>query len=326
MARGHMASLVTPPATTIVMSLHAQYRLPALQLIKERVDPYVPKTFWVIASIGALLIIGIPTISKSVTEIASCKDWTDGSIAVLKCSIAGRYPKTITAVWLIRRGEKELEIKERGSLHPAGDYRELQEQDSYTCWNLVKSTSVCGIRHSLSSTLCFQVQKDQHDQAEFICRFMRADKILGEKSCFGSVLDNFGFYSVSDVCVPDECNEGERLTLSCCMRGNVPREIKVMWERCLDEERTLIPRDQDVNYQITENKSAGQFCSFLTFCPSSADCRAVFSCSFTENEGRILAERSSQPLKVSEPKKNTWSQTYQNWGFRAFDETGVTDI
>ncbi|KAM8960352.1 uncharacterized protein RCH25_036041 [Pelodytes ibericus] len=290
------------------------------------VDPYVPKAFWIIISTAFMLAVVIPSMCKHVTDITVCKDWTDGCTAVLKCTISGRYPKAITAVWLVRRGEKELEIKERGALQPLGDYRELQEQDAYTCWNTIKSMSVCGLRHSLSSVLCFQVRKELHDQAEFVCKFMRADRVLEEKTFFGSVLDNYGFYSVSDVCIPEICNEGEKVTLSCVMRGNVPREIRVMWERCAEEERTLIIKDQDPNYQVTENKSAGQICSFLTFCPCSDDSEAVFTCSFTENEGRILAERSSKPLKVAEPKNNCWSRTYQDWGFRAFDEPGTTEI
>ncbi|XP_075422588.1 tyrosine-protein phosphatase non-receptor type substrate 1-like isoform X2 [Ascaphus truei] len=294
--------------------------------LRFTVDPYVPRAFWVIVAVGLVVAVGIPFLCKHVTDIAVCKDWTEGSTAVLKCSITGRYPKSITSVWLVRRGEKELLIKERGSLHPIGDYRELQEQDGYTCWNTLKSRSVCGLRHSLSSVLCFQVHKEHHDRAEFICRFMRGDKILEEKRFFGTVLDNYGFYSVSGVSVPDECNEGEKLTLSCSMLGNVPREIRVTWERCVTEERTPISKEQDVNYQVTENKSGGQLCSFLTFCPSLDDSGAVFTCSFCENEGRILAERSSQPLKVAEPKKNTWSRTYQDWGFRAFDESGITEI
>ncbi|XP_053328007.1 uncharacterized protein LOC128502273 [Spea bombifrons] len=290
------------------------------------VDPYIPKVFWVIVSVAFFFAIGIPSLCKHVTDITTCKDWTNGCTAVLKCTISGRYPKAITAVWIIRRGEKELEIKERGSIQPLGDYRELQEQDLYTCWNNIKSMSVCGLRHSLSSILCFQVRKEQHDQAEFICRFMKGDKILEEKHIFGSVLDNYGFFSVSDVCVPEICNVGDKVTLSCIMHGNVPREIRVLWERCADEERTIICKDQDANYQVTENKSGGQICSFLTFCPSEDDSDAVFTCSFTENEGRILAERSSKPLKMAEPRKNPWSRTYQDWGFRAFDEPGTTEL
>ncbi|XP_063791462.1 uncharacterized protein LOC134945854 [Pseudophryne corroboree] len=290
------------------------------------VDTYVPKALWISAACGFLLVFGIQIFCKHVTDVSMCKDWTEGSIAVLKCSIAGRYPKTITAVWLIRQGEKEIEVKERGSLHSAGDYRELQEQDSYTCWNILKSTFVGGIRHSLSSILCFQVRKEQHEGAEFICRFMRAGKILQEKKYFGTVLDNYGFYSVSEVCVPELSNEGEKLTLSCAMRGNVPHEIRVMWEKYLNEERTMIVKEQDPNYQVTENKSPGQICSFLTFCPTCEDTGAVFTCSFTENEGRVLAERSSKPLKVAELKKNSWSRTYQDWGFRAFDETVITEM
>ncbi|XP_075035156.1 uncharacterized protein LOC142097323 [Mixophyes fleayi] len=290
------------------------------------VDTYVPKALWITAISGFLLVIGIQIFCKQVTDVSMCKDWTEGSIAVLKCNIAGRYPKTITAVWLVRQGEKEIEIKERGSLHSAGDYRELQEQDSYTCWNILKSTFVGGIRHSLCSILCFQVRKEQHEGAEFICRFMKAGKILQEKKYSGTVLDNYGFYSVSEVCVPEMCNEGEKLTLSCAMKGNVPRDIRFMWEKCLNEERTVILKDQDISYQVTENKSPGQICSFLTFCPTCEDSGAVFTCSFTENEGRILAESSSKPLKVAEPKKNNWSRTYQDWGFRAFDETVITEM
>ncbi|XP_053551094.1 tyrosine-protein phosphatase non-receptor type substrate 1-like [Bombina bombina] len=289
------------------------------------VDPYVPQAFWVIAAVSFLSTIGIPLLCKHVSDISVCKDWTDGCIAVLKCHIAGRYPKTITALWLVRKGEKEIEIKERGSLHPIGDYRELQEQDSYTCWNTVRSTSACGLRHSLSSVLCFQVNKEQHDKAEFICRFMRADKILAEKQFSGNVLDNYGFYSASDVSVPELCDEGEKVTLSCFMRGNVPRDIRVMWEKCLNNERAVYSKE-DENYQITENKSGGKFYSFLTFIPSLDDSGAVFTCSFSENEGRILAVRHSQALTVAEPKKNTWSRTYQDWGFRAFDESAITEM
>ncbi|XP_063286811.1 uncharacterized protein LOC134571995 [Pelobates fuscus] len=298
----------------------------ATERLRFLVDPYVPKIFWMIVATVLILSVGIPSMCKHVTDITVCKDWTDGCTAVLKCTISGRYPKAITAVWIVRRGDKELEIKERGSFQPLGDYRELQEQDSYTCWNSIKSMSVCGLRHSLSSVLCFQVRKEQHDQAEFICRFMKADKILDEKNFFGSVLDNYGFFSVSDICIPEICNEGEKVTLSCVMRGNVPREIRVTWERFVDEERTLIAKDYDPNYQVTENKSGGQICSFLTFCICSADSGAIFTCSFTENEGRILAERVSKPLKVAEPIKNSWSRTYQDWGFRAFDEPGTTEI
>ncbi|XP_041433910.1 uncharacterized protein LOC108704180 [Xenopus laevis] len=290
------------------------------------VDQYVPKVFWMILSAGLLLAFVLPSLCKHVTDIAVCKDWTEGSTAMLKCSISGLYPMSITAVWLVRQGEKELEIKERGSQHPVGDYRELQEQDSYTCWNIVKSTWVCNLRQSLSSVLCFQVQKDRHNQAEFICRFMRRNNILGEKHYFGNVLDNYGFYSVSEICIPEECNVGEKLTLTCCMQGNVPQEIRVMWERCQGEERTPISKEQDGTYHITENKSAGMFSTFLTFNLSNMDSGASFSCSFSENEGRILAERSSMSLKVTEPKENTWSKTYQDWGFRAFDETGITEI
>ncbi|XP_044160527.1 signal-regulatory protein beta-1-like [Bufo gargarizans] len=260
-----------------------------------------------------------------VNDISTCKDWTEGSTAVLKCSIAGRYPKTITAVWLIRQGDKEIEIKEKGSLYTAGDYKELQEQDSYKCWNIIKSRFVGGIRHSLCSILSFQVDKERHDQAEFICRFMRAGKILQEKKYIGSVPDSYGFYSVSDICAPETCNEGEKLTLSCIMRGNIPRDISVTWEKSLNEERTLILMEEDANYQVTENKSQGQICAFLTLCPSCDESGAVFTASFSENEGRILAERSSAPLKVAETKNN-WSRTYQDWGFRAFDESVITEM
>ncbi|XP_075686915.1 uncharacterized protein LOC142656000 [Rhinoderma darwinii] len=290
------------------------------------VDAYVPKALWISAASGLLLAIIIHIFCRQVTDISVCKDWTEGSIAALKCNISGRYPKTITAVWLIRQGDKEIEIKEKGSLYTAGDYRELQEQDSYTCWNIIKSRFVGGIRHSLCSILSFQVHKERHDQAEFVCRFMKAGKILQEKKYFGTVLDSYGFYSVSDICVPETCNEGEKLTLSCIMKGNIPREISVTWEKCLNEERTVILKEQDANYEVTENKSQGQICAFLTLCPTCEESGAVFTASFSENEGRILAERSSTPLTVAELKKHHWSQTYQDWGFRAFDESVITEM
>ncbi|KAG9468548.1 hypothetical protein GDO78_022499 [Eleutherodactylus coqui] len=290
------------------------------------VDAYVPKALWISAACGLLLVTVIQIFCKHVTDISVCKDWTEGSIATLKCSIAGRYPKNISAVWLIRQGDKEIEIKERASLYTPGDYKELQEQDSYTCWNIVKSRFVGGIRHSLCSILSFQVQKERHDQAEFICRFMRAGKVMQEKKYFGTVLDSYGFYSVSDICVPETCSAGERLTLSCVMKGNIPRDIRVTWEKSMNEERTVLLKEQDANYQITENKSQGQICSFLTLCPTCEESGAMFTASFSENEGRILAERSSAPLKVAEAKKNHWSRTYQDWGFRAFDESVITEM
>ncbi|XP_071975737.1 vascular endothelial growth factor receptor 1-like isoform X2 [Engystomops pustulosus] len=290
------------------------------------VDAYVPKALWISAACGLLLAVIIQIFCKHVTDISVCKDWTEGSIAVLKCNISGRYPKNITAVWLIRRGDKEIEIKEKGSSYTAGDYRELQEQDNYTCWNTVKSRFVGGLRHSLCSILSFQVHKERHEQAEFICRFTRAGKVLAEKKYFGTVLDSYGFYSVSDICVPETCNEGERLTLSCIMKGNIPRDIRITWEKSLNEERTVISKELDPNYQVTENKSQGQICAFLTLCPTCEESGAVFTASFSENEGRILAERSSEPLKVAEPKKTHWSRTYQDWGFRAFDESVVTEM
>nr|DBA19096.1 TPA: hypothetical protein GDO54_014969 [Pyxicephalus adspersus] len=294
--------------------------------LKFLVDAYVPKEIWIAAASGFLLVVVLQIFCKQVTDISGCKDWTEGSLAVLKCRIAGRYPRTISAVWFIRRGDKEIEVKEKGSLYTSGNYRELQEPDSYTCWNVVKKKFVGGLRHSLCSILCFQVHKERHDQAEFICRFMRAGKVLQEKKYYGTVLDNYGFYSVSEVCIPEACNEGEKLTLNCTMKGNVPRDIRVTWEKCLNEERTAIIKDQDINYQVTENKSPRQICSFLTFCPTSEDSGAMFTCSFTDNEGRILGERSSQPLKVAEPKKNSWSRTYWDWGFRAFDETVISEM
>lgn len=290
------------------------------------VDTYIPKAVWISATCGLLLAIIIHIFCKHVTDISVCKDWTEGSIATLKCSMAGRYPKTITAVWLIRHGDKETEIKEKGSQYTPGDFKELQEQDSYTCWNIIKSRFVGGIRHSLCSILSFQVQKERHDQAEFICRFMRAGKILQEKTYVGTVLDSYGFYSVSDICLPETCNEGETLTLSCIMKGYIPRDITVTWEKNLNEERTVILKEQDANYQVTENKTQGQISSFLTFCPTCEESGVVFTASFSENEGRILAERSSAPLKVAEPKKNNWSRTYQDWGFRAFDESVITEM
>ncbi|KAM5152658.1 uncharacterized protein ACMZJ9_010782 [Mantella aurantiaca] len=298
----------------------------ATERLRFLVDAYVPKALWIAAVSGLLLIVLFQIFCKHVTDISGCKDWTEGSIAVLKCNISGRYPRTISAVWLIRRGDKEIEVKERGSLYTAGNFRELQEQDSYTCWNVVKKQFIGGLRHSLCSILCFQVHKEQHDQAEFICRFMRAGKVLQEKKFYGTVLDNYGFYSVSEVCIPEACSEGEKLTLNCVMRGNVPREIRITWEKCLNEERTAIAQDQDINYQVTENKSPGQICSFLTFCPTCEDSGAIFTCSFNDNEGRILGERSSQPLKVAEPKKNSWCRTYRDWGFRAFDETVISEM
>ncbi|XP_069841061.1 uncharacterized protein [Dendropsophus ebraccatus] len=294
--------------------------------LKFLVDAYVPKALWISVACSLLLVIVIQVFCKHVTDISVCKDWTEGSIATLKCSICGRYPKNITAVWLIRHGDKEIEVKERGSLYTAGDFRELQEQDSYTCWNTVKSKFVGGIRHSLCSILSFQVYKEHHDQAEFICRFMRGGKVLQEKKYFGTVLDSFGFYSVSDIRVPETCNEGERLTLSCIMKGYIPRDITVTWEKSMNEERTVILNEQEANYQVTENKSQGQICSFLTLRPTCEDSGAVFTASFSENEGRILAERSSAPLKVAEPKKNHWSRTYQDWGFRAFDDHVITEM
>ncbi|XP_077305756.1 tyrosine-protein phosphatase non-receptor type substrate 1-like isoform X1 [Lithobates pipiens] len=290
------------------------------------VDAYVPIGLWIAAISGLLLAVLFQIFCKYVTDISGCKDWTDGSIAVLKCHISGRYPRSITAVWFIRRGDKETEVKEKGSLYTAGNYRELQEQDSYTCWNVVKKKFVGGIRHSLCSILCFKVHKEKHDQAEFICRFMRGGKVLKEKKYYGTVLDNYGFYSVSKVCIPDVCNEGEKLTLCCTMKGNVPRDIRVTWEKSFNEERTGIEKDQDTNYQVTENISSGQICSFLTFCPTCEDSGAIFTCSITDNEGRILGERSSQPLKVAEPKKTSWSRTYRDWGFRAFDESVTSEM
>ncbi|KAM4023807.1 uncharacterized protein ACNLHF_024743 [Anomaloglossus baeobatrachus] len=305
---------------------HSTIREGTTERLKFLVDAYVPKALWISAICGFLLLLIIQIFCKQVTDISVCKDWTEGSIATLKCSIAGRYPKSITAVWLIRQGDREIEIKEKGSLYTPGDYKELQEQDSYTCWNIVKSKLVGGIRHSLCSILSFQVHKERHDQAEFICRFMRAGKILQEKKYFGIVLDSYGFYSVSEICVPETCNEGETLTLSCVMKGNIPRDIRVTWEKSLDEEHTVILKEQDPNYRVTENKSQGQICSFLTLCPTCEESGAVFTASFSENEGRILAERSSTPLKVAEPKKNHWSRTYQDWGFRAFDESVITEM
>ncbi|XP_056390228.1 uncharacterized protein LOC130284168 [Hyla sarda] len=294
--------------------------------LKFLVDAYVPKALWISGACGLLLLTVIHIFCKYVTDISVCKDWTEGSIATLRCSICGRYPKTLSAVWLIRRGDKEIEIKEKGSPYTAGDYKEWQEQDSYTCWNTVKSRFVGGIRHSLCSILSFQVHKESHDQAEFICRFMRAGKILQEKKYFGTVLDNYGYYSVSGICVPETCNEGEKLTLSCTIKGNIPGDIRVTWEKSLNEERTLISNEDEANYQVTENKSQGQICSFLTLCPTCEDSGAVFTASFSENEGRILAERSSKPLIVAELKKDNWSRTYQDWGFRAFDENMTTEM
>ncbi|XP_077130223.1 uncharacterized protein LOC143785346 [Ranitomeya variabilis] len=305
---------------------HSTIREGTTERLKFLVDAYVPKPLWITIICGFLLFMGIKIFCKQVTEISVCKDWTEGSIATLKCSITGRYPKNISAVWLVRQGDKEIEIKEKRSLYPAGDYKELQEQDSYACWNIIKSKFVGGIRHSLCSILSFQVHKQRHDQAEFICRFMRAGKVLQEKNYFGIVLDSYGFYSVSDICVPETCKEGEKLTLSCTMKGNIPQDISVTWEKDLKEERTLISTELDANYQVTENKSQGQICAFLTLCPTCEDSEAVFTVSFSENEGRILAERSSPPLKVAEPKKNHWSRTYQDWGFRAFDESVITEM
>ncbi|CAJ0934192.1 unnamed protein product [Ranitomeya imitator] len=233
------------------------------------------------------------------SDIVGWKDWTEGSIATLKCSITGRYSKNISAVWLVRQGDKEIEIKEKQSLHPAGDYKVMQEQDSYTCMNIVKSKFVGGLRHSLCSTLSFQVHKQRHHQAEFICRFMKAGKVLQEKKYFGTVLDSCGFYSVSDICVPETCKEGEKLTLSCTMKGSIPQDISIKWEKDLKKERTLISKERDANYQVTENKTQGQICAFLTLCPTCEDSGAVFTVSFSKNKGRILAKRSSMPLKVA---------------------------
>ncbi|KAM9305397.1 uncharacterized protein PAF06_013947 [Gastrophryne carolinensis] len=305
---------------------HATVPGGATERLRFLVDTYVPKWLWIAVPSSLLVAFAFQIFCKHVTDISGSKDWTDGSMAVMKCSISGRYPRNLTAVWLVRQGEKEIVVKERGSMYTAGDYRELQEQDTYTCWNVVKSKLVGGVRRSVCSILCFQVEKERHNQAEFICRFMRGAKILQEKKYFGTVLDNFGFYSISEVCSPESCNEGERLTLSCSMRGNVPRDIRVIWEKCLDEERTMIGKDHDAMYQVTENKSPGQLCSFLTFCLTCDDSGVVYTCSFTDSEGRMLAERSSKPLKVAEPKKNNWSRTYQDWGFRAFDESLITEM
>ncbi|XP_077130227.1 uncharacterized protein LOC143785349 isoform X2 [Ranitomeya variabilis] len=324
----------------------------------REVDTEIPAPFLVFITFIFLLYVGIKIFWREVTEIKGWKDWTEGSIATLESTITGRYSKNIYAVWLVRQGDEEIEIKEKQSRYPAGDYKELQEQDSYTCMNIVKSKFVGGLRHSLCSILSFQVHKQRHHQAEFICRFMKAGKVLREKNYFANVLDSCGFYSVSDICVPETCKEGEKLTLSCTMKGNIPQDISVTWEKGLKQERILISKELDTNYQVTESKSQGQICAFLTLCPTCEDSGAVFTVSFSKNEGRILAERSSTPLKVagqqkfgadckrrleefagsspvilggdfnipmnpavdvsSEPKK-IWSRTYQDWSFRAFD-------
>ncbi|XP_068102567.1 uncharacterized protein [Hyperolius riggenbachi] len=290
------------------------------------VDPYVPKGLWITPLVIFLLIFMLAIFTKQVTEISGDKNWTEGRIAALKCSLKGRYPRTITAVWLVRQRDREFEVKERGSLYTAGNYTELQEQDMYTCWNVVKRTFVGGLCHSICSILCFQVHKDKHNQAEFVCRFMRGGKVLAEKVFSGNVLDNYGFYSASEVCVPETCNEGEKLTLSCEMKGSIPQDIRFTWEKSLNERRTPILKDQEDNYQITENKSQGQMTAFLTFCPSCEDSQTKYTCTFFDSEGRILAERTSKSLKVVEPKKDNWCRTYRDWGFRAFEESVITEM
>ncbi|XP_069590958.1 uncharacterized protein [Ranitomeya imitator] len=297
---------------------HSTIREGRTEKLKFLLDTQIPAPFLIFITSIFLLYAGIKIFWTQVSDIVGWKDWTEGSIATLKCSITGRYSKNISAVWLVRQGDKEIEIKEKQSLHPAGDYKVMQEQDSYTCMNIVKSKFVGGLRHSLCSTLSFQVHKQRHHQAEFICRFMKAGKVLQEKKYFGTVLDSCGFYSVSDICVPETCKEGEKLTLSCTMKGSIPQDISIKWEKDLKKERTLISKERDANYQVTENKTQGQICAFLTLCPTCEDSGAVFTVSFSKNKGRILAKRSSMPLKVAEPKK-IWSRTYQDWSFQAID-------
>ncbi|XP_077130234.1 uncharacterized protein LOC143785350 isoform X2 [Ranitomeya variabilis] len=295
---------------------HSTIREGTTERLKFLLVDYIPVPLWITIICGFVLLVGTNIFCKEVNEISVSKDWTEGSIATLECIITGRYSKNISAVWLVRQGDKEIKINGNMLMDPVGDYEEMQEQDSYTCVNIMMISS---FSYSLRSILSFQVHKQRHHQADFICRFMKADKVLREKNYFGIVPDSDGSFSVSDICVPETCKEGEKLTLSCTMKGNIPRDISVTWEKGLKEERTLISKELDANYQVTENKSQGQICAFLTLCPTCEDSGAVFTVSFSENKGRILAERSSTPLKVAEPNWKHWSRTYQDCGFRAFD-------
>ncbi|CAJ0934191.1 unnamed protein product [Ranitomeya imitator] len=274
---------------------HSTIREGTTERLKFLLVDYIPVPLRITIICGILLLVGINIFCKQGNEISVSKDWTEGSIVTLECSITGRHSKNISAVWLVRQGDKEIKIYGNMWMDPVDDYKEMQEQDSYTCVNILTRL----FSYSLRSILSFQVHKQRHHQAEFICRFMKAGKVLQEKKYFGIVPDSDGSCSVSDICVPETCKEGEKLTLCCTMTGSIPQDISIKWEKDLKKERTLISKELDANYQVTENKTPGQICAFLTLCPTYEDSGAVFTVSFSKNKGQILIQRSSMPLKVA---------------------------
>ncbi|KAJ1124933.1 hypothetical protein NDU88_003380 [Pleurodeles waltl] len=312
---------------------HATIQGTARDSIKLVISPHLPNWMWYVSA-GLLLLVGLSCLRRRVGDIVSLNDWIDGGIVTLDCQMKGRVPGNIMAVWVIKRLGQEQEIRETKVNRWSEDYTELVNRNRYSCRSTLVKGGLCGVKRSFSSSLVFQVSKSEDDGAEFICRFLSADKVLAEKSRAGVVMDNKTYYSVSGLDVPKECVAGELLILSCSLKGAFPQKTEMTWEKRHGDKRMPIQRypfgglvpAQDPStptYQITENRSENLLMTFLTFVPSLQDHEVQFCCRFLDDGGRVNAERCSQHLNVVRAKERKPDFCLSSdWGFESTN--GVT--
>ncbi|XP_069508283.1 signal-regulatory protein beta-1-like isoform X2 [Ambystoma mexicanum] len=145
--------------------------------LKLIISPHLPDWVWYILG-SVLLLVVLSNLRRRVGDIVSLNDWIDGGIITLDCSMKGRVPGNITALWVIKKQGQETEIRESKVNRWSEDYTELVNRDRYSCSSNLEKNGLCGMKRSFTSSLIFVVSKDEDDGAEFVCRFLSADKII----------------------------------------------------------------------------------------------------------------------------------------------------